>query len=95
MIAEIKACNLILIGRSHVRPCGMVHTESLRSYDALDVTGFSLCTVYHSTDFAIGRTHINGIENFWNQCKDPLRRYNGIPKQHFELFLNECRWWFN
>ncbi|MFP4098568.1 MAG: hypothetical protein ACLFU1_07250, partial [Alphaproteobacteria bacterium] len=38
---------------------------------------------------------INGIENFWNQAKRHMRKYNGIPKQNFELFLKECEWRFN
>jgi len=33
--------------------------------------------------FANGKNHINGIENFWNQAKRVLRKYNGIPKNHF------------
>jgi len=24
-----------------------------------------------------------------------MRRYNGIPKQHFHLYLKECEWRFN
>jgi hypothetical protein len=38
---------------------------------------------------------INGIENVWNQAKRHLRRFNGIPKQHFHLFLREREWRFN
>ena len=37
---------------------------------------------------------INGIENFWNQAKRHLRRFNGVPKQS-HLFLKECEWRFN
>jgi transposase len=37
----------------------------------------------------------DGIENFWSQAKRHLRRYNGIPEQHFELSLKECEWRFN
>jgi len=29
-------------------------------------------------------------ENFWNQVKRPLRRFNGVPAAHFHLFLKEC-----
>lgn len=35
------------------------------------------------------------IENFWNQAKRHIRKFNGIPKEHFELFLKECEWRFN
>ena len=37
----------------------------------------------------------NGIENFWNQAKRHLRKYNGSPQHHFNLFLKECEWRFN
>jgi len=41
------------------------------------------------------KNHINGIENFWNQAKRHLRRFNGVPKENFPLFLRECEWRFN
>ncbi|MFM7539930.1 MAG: IS1595 family transposase, partial [Planctomycetota bacterium] len=37
----------------------------------------------------------NGIENFWNQAKRHLRKFNGVPKSAFPLFLQECVWRFN
>ena len=30
-----------------------------------------------------------------NQAKRHLRKYNGIPQHHFNLFLKECEWRFN
>jgi len=51
--------------------------------------------INHSTLFAQGKNHINGIENFWNQTKRVLRKYNGIPKGSFPLFLKECEFRFN
>ena len=39
--------------------------------------------------------HINGIENFWNQAKRHLRKFNGVPKERFHLYLKECEWRFN
>ncbi len=32
---------------------------------------------------------------FWNQAKRILRKYNGIPKESFPLFLKECEFRFN
>ena len=29
------------------------------------------------------------------QAKRHMRKYNGIPKEHFHLFLKECEWRFN
>ena len=56
----------------------------------LDVSEF-----HHVAESCRFISHINGIENFWNQAKRHLRRYNGIPRQHFHLFIKECEWRFN
>ena len=37
----------------------------------------------------------DGIENFWNQAKRVLRKYNGIDRKSFPLFLKECEFRFN
>ncbi len=51
--------------------------------------------INHSTHFAERQNHIDGIENFWNRAKRHLRKFNGIPKGHFELYLKECERRFN
>ncbi|WP_423983642.1 IS1595 family transposase [Glaesserella parasuis] len=70
-------------------------TDFYRSYDVLDVSEFNHFRINHSTHFAEKQNHINGIENFGNQAKRHLRKFNGIPKAHFELYLKECEWRFN
>ena len=54
-------------------PDSVVYTDSYYSYNTLDVSDFHHHRVNHSTDFAKGKNHINGIENFWNQAKRVLR----------------------
>ena len=78
-----------------VQPDSIVYTDSYRSYDVLDITDFHHMRINHSERFADQRNHINGIENFWNQAKRHLRKYNGIPRKNFDLFLKECEWRFN
>lgn len=78
-----------------IAPDSIVYTDSYRSYNALDVSGFHHHRINHSEQFSDGKNHINGIENFWNQAKRMLRKYNGIPKNTFPLFLNECEFRFN
>ena len=51
--------------------------------------------INHSKLFADKGNHINGIENFLNQAKLHLRRFNGIKKENFYWFLKECEWPFN
>ena len=86
---------MLPIIREQVKPDSIVYTDSYRSYDVLDVSEFSHFRINHSTHFAKKHNHINGIENFWNQAKRPLRKFNGIPEEHFELYLKECEWRFN
>ena len=95
VIPDAASRTLVPIIRARIMPDSIVYTDSFASYDVLDVSEFHHHRVNHSERFVDRRTHINGIENFWNQAKRHLRRYNGIPRQHFELYLKECEWRFN
>ena len=86
---------MLPIIREQVKPDSIVYTDSYRSYDVLDVSEFSHFRINHSTHFTEKHNHINGIENFWNQEKRHLRKFNAIPKEHFELYSKECEWCFN
>ena len=53
----------------------------------LDVSDFHHFRINHSKLFADRHNHINGIENFWNQAKRHMRKFNGVPKAQFGLYL--------
>lgn len=95
IIPNSSSQTLFPIIREKIRPHSIVYTESFRAYDVLDVSEVHHDRINHSELFADKHNHINGIENFWNQSKRHLRRYNGVPKEHFHLFLKECEWRFN
>ncbi len=96
MIADASSKTLLRALKSKVLPDSIVYTDSFGSYDVLDVSGFKHRRVNHSKTFVSPRGHhINGIENFWNQAKRVLRKYNGIPRRNFYLFLKECEFRFN
>ncbi len=42
--------------------------------------------INHTKLFADRQTHINGIENFWNQAKRHMRKFNGFPSPAFRSF---------
>ncbi len=94
-IPNAKAKTLMPILASRVVPDSIVYTDSFPSYDVIDVSTFHHRRIDHGKAFANRKRHINGIENFWNQAKRHLRRYNGIPRKHFYYFLKECEWRFN
>ena len=94
-VPDAKRKTLMPIIRDKIRPDSIVYTDCFSPYDALDVSEFHHVRINHGELFADGRNHINGIENFWNQAKRVLRKYNGIPKSSFFLFLKECEFRFN
>jgi transposase len=92
IIPDASTDTLMDIIEEKVRPDSIVYTDCFHAYDALDVSEFYHERINHSQLFADKQNHINGIENFWNQAKRHLRRFNGVPRQHFYWFLKECEW---
>ena len=95
IIPDAKSSTLLPLIQDRVVPDSIVYTDTFRSYNALDVSDFKHERINHSKLFADKRNHINGIENFWNQAKRHMRKFNGVPKKNFRLFLKECEWRFN
>jgi transposase len=94
--SDLKAKTLMPIIKEKVVPDSIVYTDGFKSYDVLDVSEFKHERIDHEEALVDKQgKHINGIENFWNQAKRVLRKYNGIPKHNFELFLKECEFRFN
>ena len=95
VISDAKSKTLIPIIRDKIQPDSIVYSDCWRGYNILDVSEFKHYRINHSKLFANKHNHINGIENFWNQAKRHMRKFNGIPAKHFPLFLKECEWRFN
>lgn len=95
VIPDAKADTLMPIIREKVIPDSIVYSDYWRGYNVLDVSEFKHYRINHSKLFADRHNHINGIENFWNQAKRHMRKFNGVPKEQFHLFLKECEWRFN
>ncbi|MDC0336194.1 IS1595 family transposase [Pseudodesulfovibrio sp.] len=94
VIPDAKSKTLMPIIRKKVQPDSIVYSDALYSYNVLDISEFKHFRINHSKLFADRQNHINGIENFWNQAKRHMRKFNGIPTKHFPLFLKECEWRF-
>jgi len=61
-------------------PDSIVYSDCWKGYNVLDVSDFKHFRINHSELFADRQNHINGIENFWNQAKRHMRKFNGVPK---------------
>ncbi len=95
IIPDASSATLYPIIERKVIPDSIVYSDCWRGYNVLDVSEFKHFRINHSKLFADKGNHINGIENFWNQAKRHMRKFNGVPKEHFGLFLKECEWRFN
>lgn len=81
IIPDAKTNTLMPIIRDKIQPDSIVYSDSWRAYNALDVSEFKHFRINHSKLFAEQRNHINGIENFWNQAKRLMRKFNSIPRR--------------
>lgn len=95
IIPDASSHTLMPIIAHKVIPDSIVYSDCWRGYNVLDVSEFKHYRINHSKLFADKHNHINGIENFWNQAKRHMRKFNGVPKANFGLFLKECEWRFN
>jgi len=95
VIPNARSRTLKAIMENKIVPDSIVYSDTFSSYNVLDVSDFKHRRINHSKLFADRQNHINGIENFWNQAKRHMRKFNGVPKENFPLFLKECEWRFN
>jgi transposase len=92
VIPNASSDTLMPIMERKIVPDGIVYSDSWKGYNELDVSAFKHFRINHSELFADKQNHINRIENFWNQAKRHIRKFNGVPKAQFGLYLKECKW---
>ena len=95
VITDASSATLMPIIERKVVPDSIVYSDGWKGYNVLDVSDFHHFRINHSELFADNQTHINGIENFWNQATRHMRKFNGVLKAHFGLLSKECEWPFN
>ena len=95
VVGNAKSETLLPVIKKKIMPDSIVYTDSLSSYDKLDVSGFIHYRINYSKEFADRQNHINGIENFWNQAKrvcwfrEGLRRISVVSV--FMCMLTFCK----
>ena len=74
-----------------------IFSDTWKAYDGLvDYGAKAHYRVKHcKNEFANGRNHINGIENFWGYCKSRMSKFRGIKRENFILHLKECEFRYN
>jgi transposase len=96
IVKKVSKAELMPIIKGRVLEGSTVNSDGWKSYDGLILNGYKHHRVYHSkNEFARGKSHINGIENFWGIAKVRLSKFRGVHKSHFYLHLKECEFRFN
>ncbi len=73
-----------------------IHSDGWKAYDGLLLNGYDHYRVFHNeNEFARGKSHVNGIENFWSFAKRRLSKFNGCSSDKFVLHLKESEWRYN
>ncbi len=95
IIPNATSATLMPIISHKVIPDSIVYSDCWRDYNVLDVCEFKHFRINHSKLFSDKHNPINGIENFWRQAKRHMRKFNGVPRAHFGLYLKDYEWRFN
>jgi transposase len=95
MLADAQCATVLPMLRARLQAESIVHTETLDVCDLPDFLGDPRRRARRGESPGHIRGRMGNVENFWSQAKRNLRRYNGVPMQHFDLFLKECEWRFN
>ena len=97
IIQEADRYTLHRIIKGKVDPDSIIYSDSWKAYDGLVDVGYRKHhRVHHGkNEFSRGKSHINGIENFWGIAKVRLARFRGMHPSTFYLHLKECEFRFN
>jgi len=97
VVKNCSAKELIPIIEDRIHKDSTVYTDTFRTYDGLVNFGYKKhYRIKHGeNEFAKGRNHVNGIENFWGIAKTRLSKFRGMHKSTFYLHLKETEFRFN
>ena len=95
IIPNVGSKTLFPVIRARIKPDAAVYSDTFPGLRRARRVRVPPHANQPSRAFRRQGNHINGIENFWSQAKRHLRRYNGVPKAQFPLYLKECEWRFN
>jgi transposase len=78
-----------------ITPDSVVFSDTRNQDNTLDVNECLKKNIESSETITQGKSGADDTENFWSETKHILRKYNGVPKNSFPLFLKECEFRFN
>lgn len=96
IVPNCSRAELLPIIQGKILEGSTIHTDGWRAYDGLILNGYDHYRVHHhENEFVRGKSHVNGIENFWSYAKRRLSKFNGCSDEHFLLHLKESEFRYN
>ena len=96
VVPDCSRESLMPVIRGLILESSTIYTDGWKACDGLVLNGYEHYRVFHSeNEFARGKSHVNGIENFWSFAKRRLAKFNGCNSAAFVLHLKECEWRYN
>ncbi|MEA1925279.1 MAG: IS1595 family transposase [Candidatus Altiarchaeota archaeon] len=94
VVPDVSAETLMAEIKAKTEKGSVFYTDDFKSYKSLKHYG-KHSKIKKTKAYAIGRTHINGIEGFWSFAKERFYKYHGIHKANYYLYLKEMEFRFN
>src|SRR2546423_5864968 len=95
VIPNTKRAELCGNVREYVLKGSTVNTDKHRSYDDLE-SDYDRQVIDHAVEYANGKVHTNGLENFWSLLKRALKgTYVNVEPFHLFRYLDEQAFRYN
>ena len=72
-----------------------IYSDGLGTYRFLHLKYKHFVINHGKGHFAENENHVNGIEGFWAYAKLRMKKFKGIRKDRFFIYLKETEWRFN
>lgn len=95
VVENVQAKTLMEKIKRKTKKGSVFYTDTFKSYNDLKQFG-KHNKINHKKEFANGNhNHINGIEGFWSYAKEKFKKYHGINKTNYPLYLKEMEFRYN
>jgi len=87
IIPDASSAILMPVIKGKITPDSIVYSDDWRGYNVVGVSGFDHRRANHSELFVDAGNHLNDIENFCNQAKRHMRKFNGVSKAYIRAIF--------
>jgi len=94
-LSEINSEILMVNRPRKIVPDGVVYTDHFKHAADLESTDFYHERINHGLQLQVGKSHLNGVEEFWSFAQQTLKKYNRIDRSTMPLFIKECEFRYN